>query len=244
MLRLRNLSAYYGRVRALHRISLHVAPGEVVCLIGANGAGKTTILRAISGLVRTEGEVLYDGHDLRGLPPEKIVEMGVAHVPEGRQLFPELTVLDHLRLGAYVRRRAKKEVERDIEAAFALFPALGERADQPAGTLSGGEGQMLAIAKALMARPKLLLLDEPSLGLAPMLVREIFRKIEKLSEDGLTVLLVEQNARMALEVSDRGYVLETGRIVLEGTSEELIGNREVQRAYLGKGKGGFLEGRT
>ena len=169
--------------------------------------------------------------------------MGVAHVPEGRQLFPELTVLDHLRLGAYVRRRVpRREVERDIEAAFTLFPALGERADQPAGTLSGGEGQMLAIAKALMARPKLLLLDEPSLGLAPMLVREIFRTIKKLSEDGLTVLLVEQNARMALEVSDRGYVLETGRIVLEGTSEELLGNREVQRAYLGKGRGGFLEG--
>ncbi|HIE04166.1 MAG TPA: ATP-binding cassette domain-containing protein, partial [Candidatus Latescibacteria bacterium] len=165
------------------------------------------------------------------------------HVPEGRQLFPELTVLDHLRLGAYVRRRApRREIERDIEAAFGLFPTLGERADQPAGTLSGGEGQMLAIAKALMTRPKLLLLDEPSLGLAPMLVREIFRTIKRLSEDGLTVLLVEQNARIALDVSDRGYVLEAGRIVLEGTSEELSGNREVKRAYLGKGRGGFLEG--
>ncbi|HID11575.1 MAG TPA: ABC transporter ATP-binding protein [Candidatus Latescibacteria bacterium] len=243
MLRLRNLSAYYGRVQALHHISLHVGPGEIVCLIGANGAGKTTTLRAISGLVRTEGQILYDGRDLRELPPERIVEMGIAHVPEGRQLFPDLTVLDHLRLGAYLRRKApKRELEQDIEALFELFPTLRERADQLAGTLSGGEGQMLAIARALMARPQLLLLDEPSLGLAPMLVRDIFRTIRKLSDDGLTVLLVEQNARLALEVSNRGYVLETGRIVLEGSTEELLGNREVQRAYLGKGREGFLEG--
>ena len=242
MLRLRNLSVYYGRVRALHRVSLHVAPGEVVCLIGANGAGKTTTLRAVSGIVRAEGQILYDGRDIRGLPTERIVGMGIAHVPEGRQLFPELTVLDHLRLGAYTRRAPKREIEGDVEAAFEMFPVLRERAEQTAGTLSGGEWQMLAIAKALMARPKLLLLDEPSLGLAPMLVREIFRKIRKLSEDGLTVLLVEQNARMALEVSDRGYVLETGRIVLEGTTEELSGNGEVQRAYLGKGRRGFLDG--
>ena len=242
MLRLRNLSAYYGKVRALHRISLHVGAGEIVCLIGANGAGKTTTLRAISGLVRTEGHILYDGMDLRGLLPERIVEMGIAHVPEGRQLFPDLTVLDHLRLGAYPRRKTpKKELERDMEVLFDLFPVLRERADQPAGTLSGGEAQMLAIARALMARPKLLLLDEPSLGLAPVVVRDIFRTIRRLKNGGLTVLLVEQNARLALEISDRGYVLETGRIVLEGPTDELSGNREVQRAYLGKGRGGFLE---
>ncbi len=242
MLRLRNLSAYYGKVRALHRISLHVGAGEIVCLIGANGAGKTTTLRAISGLVRTEGHILYDGMDLRGLLPERIVEMGIAHVPEGRQLFPDLTVLDHLRLGAYPRRKTpKKELERDMEVLFDLFPVLRERADQPAGTLSGGEAQMLAIARALMARPKLLLLDEPSLGLAPVVVRDIFRTIRRLKNEGLTVLLVEQNARLALEISDRGYVLETGRIVLEGPTDELSGNREVQRAYLGKGRGGFLE---
>ena len=244
MLRLRNVSAYYGRIQALKGVSLHVLPGEVVCLIGANGAGKTTTLRVISGLMeRLEGQVAFDDVDLPGRPPEEIVRMGISHAPEGRQLFAPLTVVDNLRLGAYQRytRAGKDEIEREIDTMFDMFPAIRARASNPAGTLSGGEQQMLAIARALMAKPKLLLLDEPSMGLAPMVTREIFDAIDRLREEKITVLLVEQNARMALRTADRGYVLETGKVVLEGSAEELLDNREVQRAYLGKGRGGFLE---
>ena len=244
MLRLRNVSAYYGRIQALKGVSLHVLPGEVVCLIGANGAGKTTTLRVISGLMeRLEGQVAFDDVDLPGRPPEEIVRMGISHAPEGRQLFAPLTVVDNLRLGAYQRytRAGKDEIEREIDTMFDMFPAIRVRASNPAGTLSGGEQQMLAIARALMAKPKLLLLDEPSMGLAPMVTREIFDAIDRLREEKITVLLVEQNARMALRTADRGYVLETGKVVLEGSAEELLDNREVQRAYLGKGRGGFLE---
>jgi len=244
MLRLRNVSAYYGRIQALKGISLHVLPGEVVCLIGANGAGKTTTLRAISGLMeRLEGQVTFDGTDLYGRPSEEIVRMGISHAPEGRQLFAPLSVVDNLRLGAYQRYKAagKAEIEREIEAMFDMFPGIRARASNPAGTLSGGEQQMLAIARALMAKPRLLLLDEPSMGLAPMVTREIFDAIDRLRNDEITVLLVEQNARMALRTADRGYVLETGKVVLEGSAEELLDNSEVQRAYLGTGRGGFLE---
>jgi len=244
MLRLRNVSAYYGRIQALKGISLHVLPGEVVCLIGANGAGKTTTLRAISGLMeRLEGQVTFEGTDLYGRPSEEIVRMGISHAPEGRQLFAPLSVVDNLRLGAYQRYKAagKAEIEREIEAMFDMFPGIRARASNPAGTLSGGEQQMLAIARALMAKPRLLLLDEPSMGLAPMVTREIFDAIDRLRNDEITVLLVEQNARMALRTADRGYVLETGKVVLEGSAEELLDNSEVQRAYLGTGRGGFLE---
>ena len=249
MLRLRNVNAYYGRVQALKRVSLHVSPGEIVCLIGANGAGKTTTLRSISGLMeppslpsRIEGEIQFDGSTMLGLSPDQIVRLGISHVPEGRQLFGPLTVMDNLRLGAYQRHReARRRIGEEMRPIFDLFPVLKERTSQLAGTLSGGEQQMLAIARALMSKPKLLLLDEPSLGLAPIVTREIFETIEGLRRQGMTILLVEQNARMALKVADRGYVLETGKVILEGSSEELLENREVQRAYLGKGRKGFLE---
>lgn len=244
MLRLRSINAYYGRIQALKGVSLHILPGEVVCLIGANGAGKTTTLRAISGLMeRLEGQVTFEETDLSGRPPEEIVRMGISHAPEGRQLFAPLSVMDNLRLGAYQRYRdaGKAEIERDVEAMFDLFPGIRARASNPAGTLSGGEQQMLTIARALMAKPKLLLLDEPSMGLAPLVTREIFDAIDRLRVEEITVLLVEQNARMALRTADRGYVLETGKVVLEGSAEELLGNSEVQRAYLGTARGGFLE---
>ena len=243
-MRLRSINAYYGRIQALKGVSLHILPGEVVCLIGANGAGKTTTLRAISGLMeRLEGQVTFEETDLSGRPPEEIVRMGISHAPEGRQLFAPLSVMDNLRLGAYQRYRdaGKAEIERDVEAMFDLFPGIRARASNPAGTLSGGEQQMLTIARALMAKPKLLLLDEPSMGLAPLVTREIFDAIDRLRVEEITVLLVEQNARMALRTADRGYVLETGKVVLEGSAEELLGNSEVQRAYLGTARGGFLE---
>ncbi len=246
MLRIRNLHAYYGRIRALDNVSLHVRAGEIVCLIGANGAGKTTILNAISGLIpRAQGEISLENGRINGLAPEKIVGAGISQVPEGRQIFGPLTVLENLQLGAYLRFRNKEKgaIEQDLERIFQLFPRLKERLTQIAGTLSGGEQQMLAIGRAIMARPKLLLLDEPSMGLAPLVVSDIMNTISALRDRGMTILMVEQNARASLGISDRGYVLETGRVVLQGSSEELLNDSDVKRAYLGKDYKTFWEGR-
>ncbi len=236
MLKVRNLDAGYGKLSVLRRVSLHVSPGEIVTLVGANGAGKTTLLRTIAGLVRARaGEVDFDGHPAARLPTERIVALGCSLVPEGRQVFAPMEVRENLLLGAHVQyaRGRRDEVARDLERVYALFPILEKRARQLAGTLSGGEQQMLAIGRALMARPKLVMLDEPSMGLAPLVVKDIFGIVKRISEEGTTVLLVEQNARSALQIATRGYVLETGRIVLQGTAEELLSNRDVQRAYLG-----------
>ena len=238
MLRVKNLEAAYGPLKVLRKVSLHIAPGEIVTVIGANGAGKTTLLKTISGLLSAGGgEILFERQDLRKLPVERIVLLGCSLVPEGRQLFAPLTVRENLILGASVQYRRKKqeEIAEDMGRVFGLFPRLKEREKQLAGTLSGGEQQMLAIGRALLSRPRLLLLDEPSMGLAPRMVREIFAHIAGLRKKfGLTILLVEQNARGALRVADRGYVLETGRILLQGPSEELLSNKDVQRAYLGR----------
>jgi branched-chain amino acid transport system ATP-binding protein len=228
LLELESVEARYGQVQALHGITLTVDEGEVVALLGANGAGKTTTLRAVSGTVRKTGRVLYAGRDVSRRTPERLARMGVAHVPEGRGILAELTVWENLRLGAYVRRKA------DLEVAVRLFPWIGERRGQQAGTLSGGEQQMLALARALVARPRLLMLDEPSLGLAPLVVQELFRVVRTLNEDeGLTVLVVEQNANVALDVSQRAYVLEVGRVAVEGSSDELRRHEGVRRSYLG-----------
>ncbi len=233
MLEVRDLVAGYGEVEVLHGVSLRVGAGEVVALVGSNGAGKSTTLRAISGLIRpSAGQVVFDGRRIDGLEPHVIVRLGIVQVPEGRKVFPSLTVLENLELGAYVPE-AKRYRAETLKLVFELFPILAERCRQPAGTLSGGQQQMLAIGRALMARPKLLMLDEPSLGLAPNVVTEIFRKISEVRAAGTTVLLVEQNVRRALRVADRGYVLETGRIVLEGSGAELLANEHVKRAYLG-----------
>jgi branched-chain amino acid transport system ATP-binding protein len=238
MLRVKNLEAAYGSLKVLRKVSLHIAPGEIVTVIGANGAGKTTLLKTISGLLPARGgEILFERQDLRKLPAERIVLLGCSLVPEGRQLFGPLTVRENLILGASVQYRRKRqgEIADDMGRVFGLFPRLKEREEQLAGTLSGGEQQMLAIGRALLSRPRLLLLDEPSMGLAPRMVREIFAHIAGLRKEfGLTILLVEQNARGALRVADRGYVLETGRILLQGPSEELLSNKDVQRAYLGR----------
>jgi branched-chain amino acid transport system ATP-binding protein len=234
LLSVRQLEAHYGRIRALKEVNLDVPQGGVVALLGANGAGKTTILRVISGLLRpTRGSVEFDHQPIARLSTERLVRAGIAHVPEGRQLFPELTVREHLRLGAYTRRDVRA-INADLERVFSYFPRLAERIDQVAGTLSGGEQQMLAIARALMARPRLLLLDEPSLGLAPLLIKEIFRIIVEIRAAGTTVLLVEQNVYMALAVADYGYLLENGRVVLAGDSATLRQRKEVQHAYLGR----------
>ncbi|GAB4373455.1 MAG: ABC transporter ATP-binding protein [Deltaproteobacteria bacterium] len=237
MLRIRNLEAGYGRLKVLRKISMHINPGEIVTVIGANGAGKTTLLRAVSGLLNgRSGEILFEKQDLRNETPERTVFLGCSLVPEGRQVFAPMTVRENLVLGAYVqyRRKRKAEAEADLERIFGLFPRLKERENQLAGTLSGGEQQMLAIGRSLLSRPRLLLLDEPSMGLAPRIVQEIFAHISRLREElGLTILLVEQNARAALAIADRGYVLETGRVILQGPSEDLLANRDVQRAYLG-----------
>jgi branched-chain amino acid transport system ATP-binding protein len=240
MLRIRNLDAGYGKLTVLRRVSLHVNRGEIVALIGANGAGKTTLLGAITGLVRARaGEILLDGRDVRRAPTEETVALGCSLVPEGRQVFAAMPVRENLLLGASLRLRRglKREVNEDLARIQALFPVLHERERQLAGTLSGGEQQMLAMGRALMARPSLLMLDEPSMGLAPLVVRDVFQAIVKIGAEGCTVLLVEQNARGALRIASRGYVLETGRIVLEGTSDELLSNRDVQRAYLGRDVG-------
>lgn len=241
MLRLKNINTYYGKVHALKNVSLHLAQGEIVTLIGANGAGKTTILNTISGVTpAASGELLFEKQLIRDLPPDRIVKLGISQVPEGRQVFKPMSVEDNLELGAYLRYRTgepKASVHKDKEAVFQLFPRLEERRRQAAGTMSGGEQQMLAIGRALMARPKLLLLDEPSMGLAPLVVQEIFRVLQRLrDEQGVTILLVEQNAKAALKLADRGYVLETGKVILEGNADELLENAEVKRAYLGKDK--------
>jgi branched-chain amino acid transport system ATP-binding protein len=246
MLRIRNLKCYYGRIQALAGVSLSVRTGELIALIGANGAGKSTLLQAICGLLPGwQGDLQFEKESLRGLAPPHIVQRGISMVPEGRLIFPPLSVLDNLHLGAYIRYRRKQrdEVEADLETMWKLFPILAERARQPAGTLSGGEQQMLAIARALMARPKLLLLDEPSMGLAPLLVQRILETLVQLRDQGLTILLVEQNARAALQVADRGYVLETGRMVLEGGAADLLADQDLKRAYLGKDYREFCEGR-
>ncbi len=236
MLRIRNLDAGYGSLAVLRRVSLHENPGEIVTIVGANGAGKTTLLKAVSGLVRARaGEVTFRGKDIRCAPTAETVAMGCSLVPEGRQVFAGMPVKENLLLGAYVqvRRGRRREVREDLARMYRLVPRLAERERQPAGTLSGGEQQMLAIARALMARPSLLMLDEPSMGLAPLVARGIFATIRRIAAEGCTVLLVEQNARAALRIAHRGYVLETGRIVLQGSAEELLANRDVQRAYLG-----------
>jgi branched-chain amino acid transport system ATP-binding protein len=237
MLRIRNLDAGYGNLNILRRASLHINPGEIVTIIGANGAGKTTLLKTITGLVRPQaGEILFKGEAITRMPPDKIVGRGCSLVPEGRQVFASMPVHENLLLGASVRYRkeSREHIHRDLEHVYTLFPVLKQRERQLAGTLSGGEQQMLAIGRALMARPSLIMLDEPSMGLAPLMVREIFNIITKIRQDGRTVLLVEQNARSALKIANRGYVLETGRIILEGSAEDLLANRDVQRAYLGK----------
>jgi branched-chain amino acid transport system ATP-binding protein len=240
MLVVRNLETYYDRVQALKGVTLHVAKGEMVCLIGANGAGKTTLLHAVSGLLhQVSGDILLEGRSIVHMSPERIVRMGVAHSPEGRQIFAPLSVPENLRLGAYTRTD-RAGIRRDMEWVFELFPRLAERRHNLAGTLSGGEQQMLAFGRALMSRPRILLLDEPSTGLAPLIVKEIFAVIDRLKREGTTILLVEQNARIALKISDRGYVLETGRIVLSGSSTELVRSPDIQRAYLGSSVDGFL----
>ena len=232
MLLVEKLGASYGGIRALHEVNLRVERGTLVALVGANGAGKTTLLRTLSGVIKAvEGRILVDGQDVTRLPPEQRVRRGVSQVPEGRQVFGPMSVEDNLLLGAYTRR--PPEARQSLERAYALFPLLAQRRAQAAGTLSGGEQQMLAIGRALMARPKLLLLDEPSMGLAPRLVAEIFKTITALAREGMTMLLVEQNAEAALAVADFGYVLETGRTVMSGPGRELLQDERVKRAYLG-----------
>jgi len=231
LLELEDVHARYGPVTALHGVSLTVDEGEVVALLGANGAGKTTTLRAVSGTVRKIGRVRYAGRDVTRRTPEALARLGVAHVPEGRGILAELTVWENLRLGAYVRR--EREVKEEFARVTELFPWVEERRGQQAGTLSGGEQQMLALARALVSRPRLLMLDEPSLGLAPLVVQELFRVVSTLNEEGLTVLVVEQNASIALDVSQRAYVLEVGRVAVEGASDELRRHEGVRRSYLG-----------
>ncbi len=233
LLEVKDLVVRYGAIRALHGVSFHVDAGEVVTLIGANGAGKSTTLKTISGLLPVDGgEILYGGESITGIEASRIVRKGVIHVPEGRRIFSPLTVRENLEMGAFTRKD-KHEIEESLEYVFQLFPRLKERLEQTGGTLSGGEQQMLAVARALMAKPKLLLMDEPSMGLAPILVEEIFEIIQEIRQEGVTILLVEQNAQMALSVADRGYVLETGTIDLAGTAQELAENPRVREAYLG-----------
>lgn len=235
MLSISNLHVYYGAICALEGISLHVETGEIVAMIGANGAGKSTTMRAISGLVRPRlGEISFMGRPIQQLPPHEIVRIGICQAPEGRRVFGEMTVMENLLLGAYTRERNREEVQADIERMFSIFPRLKERYKQLAGTLSGGEQQMLAIARALMAKPQLLLLDEPSLGLAPTLVQMIFQIIQEINTQGVTILLVEQNANQALRIAHRGYVLETGRIIMEDRARNLLQNPVVRSAYLGE----------
>ena len=236
MLKIRNLEAGYGKLRVLKRISMHVDAGEIVTIIGANGAGKTTLLHTITGLVKVNsGEILFRDWNLCKIAPEKIVAAGCSLVPEGRQVFSTMTVQENLILGGYVLAKKKKGgIEQEIKRVYELFPVLKEREKQLAGTLSGGEQQMLAMGRALMAKPSLIMMDEPSTGLAPLIVKSIFQVILRLREEGNTVLLIEQNAKAALGIADRGYVLETGKIILQGVSEDLLQNRDVQRAYLGR----------
>ena len=233
MLELQDLTVSYGGIQALKGINLQVGEGEIVTLIGANGAGKSTTLRTISGLEKPQGgKILYNGVDITGKPSRYMVQNGLILVPEGRLIFPDMTVLENLKIGAYLRR--DRDIDKDIQHMYELFPRLKERSWQMAGTLSGGEQQMLAVGRALMSRPRLLMMDEPSLGLAPLVVRDIFSIIRTIRDSGVTVLLIEQNANAALKVADRGYVLETGRIALEGTGQELLSDPAVRAAYLGK----------
>ncbi|NLI29750.1 MAG: ABC transporter ATP-binding protein [Nitrospiraceae bacterium] len=238
MLKLKNIDVFYGKIHAIKHVSLHVDEGSIVALIGANGAGKSTLLRTISGLHRSEqGSVIFSESDITRKAPEEIVRLGISHVPERGHVFKPMTVEDNLLLGAYHRsaRSGRSAVRDEMEHVYTIFPVLGQRRRQLAGTLSGGEQQMLAIGRALMAKPRMLLLDEPSMGLAPLIVREILGMIAQLRKTlGLTVLLVEQNARSALRIADSGYVLETGRVLVQGTAEDLLANRDVQRAYLGR----------
>ena len=235
MLRIRNLDAGYGALTVLKGVSLHVDAGEIVAIIGANGAGKSTLLRAISGLVRPQGgRVEFAGRPLCGMAAERIAGLGCLHVPEGRQVFAPMTVRENLLVGGYARPAPRAELDERMDRVFSFFPRLKERRRQAAGTLSGGEQQMLAIGRALMACPSMLMMDEPSMGLAPIAAKSIFEIVARLRSGGLTVLLIEQNARAALRLADRGYVLETGRILLEGAAGDLMANHDVQRAYLGK----------
>ena len=233
MLTLQEVRVFYGAIQAVKGISLEVRERELVTIVGANGAGKTTTLRTISGIYRpTTGSITFEGRNLAALPSHEIVALGISQAPEGRQIFGSLSVRDNLMLGA-TRRADRAGIGQELDYLVSLFPVLGERMNQSGGTLSGGEQQMLAIARALMAKPRLLLLDEPSLGLAPMLVNRIFAVISRLKESGVTILLVEQNARKALEIADRAYVMETGRVILEGDARELAANPEIEKAYLG-----------
>ena len=233
MLEVKNLNVHYGVIQALKDISLTVNQGEIVTLIGANGAGKTTTLRTISGLIKaTSGEVLLEGKNITTLPAPDRVQQGISQVPEGRRIFPPMSVLENLEMGAFLRKD-KADIKKDIEMVYDLFPILGKRRKQSAGTLSGGEQQMLAMGRALMSRPRILLLDEPSMGLAPLLVREIFEIIKNINQNGTTILLVEQNASMALSIAHRAYVLENGSIVISGTGEELAKSGDIQKSYLG-----------
>jgi branched-chain amino acid transport system ATP-binding protein len=236
MLTVKSVHTYYGNIHALKGVSLHVRPGEMVALIGANGAGKSTLVNTICGLIAPrKGSIELEGESIGGLTPEEIVRKRIALVPEGRQVFSTLTVEANLQMGGFVNRRNKRQVEEDMKALLERFPILRQRSRQLAGTLSGGEQQMLAISRALMARPRLLVLDEPSMGLAPLIIREIFSIVQELRKEGKTILLIEQNAKAALQIADRGYVLETGKVVLQGEGAMLLEHREVQRAYLGRG---------
>lgn len=233
MLTIESINTYYGNIRALKNISIEIAEGEIVALIGANGAGKTTTLKSISGITPPRnGRISFMGKDIQNAPPEKIVAMGLCHVPEGRHIFPQLSVMENLEMGAFLRRD-KAEIKKDLDYIMSLFPILAQRRKQAGGTLSGGEQQMLAISRALMGRPKLLLLDEPSLGLAPLIIRQIFEIIEQINRSGTTIFLIEQNANLALKSSHRGYVMENGEITLTDTADNLLRNDEVKRAYLG-----------
>ncbi|GAK54295.1 HAAT family amino acid/amide ABC transporter ATP-binding protein 2 [Candidatus Moduliflexus flocculans] len=237
MLKIRNLDSGYGKLRVLKNVSLHVNPGEIVGIIGTNGAGKTTLLHSISGVMRPwAGDIVFDNNAILGIPAHKIVALGCALVPEGRQVFAPMTVEENLLLGAYTqfRRKAGAAIHDELQRIYAMFPILQQRSRQFAGTLSGGEQQMLAIGRALMSKPAFIMLDEPSMGLAPLVVKEIFRAISSLRDSGRTVLIVEQNSKAVLGIADRGYVMETGSIVIEGTAQELLNNTDVQRAYLGK----------
>lgn len=230
----KDIEVYYGMIQAIKGVSFHVNQGEVIALIGANGAGKTTILHTISGLLSPKsGSVLFEGQDITKVPGHKIVSMGMAHVPEGRRVFAQLTVLQNLKMGAYTRKN-KEEIRQTLENVFLRFPRLEERQNQLAGTLSGGEQQMLAMGRALMSHPKIILMDEPSMGLSPIFVNEIFDIIQEVSKGGTTVLLVEQNAKKALSIADRAYVLETGKIVLDGKAQDLLNDDSVKKAYLGE----------
>ena len=234
ILEIKDLSVNFGGIKAVNDISLSVEKGKIITLIGANGAGKSTILKSVSGTIKPQsGEIIFEGENICGLSPDKIVSKGVTLVPEVRRVFPNLTVLENLKIGAYLR---KDSLTSDIEYVYSLFPRLKERNWQLAGTLSGGEQQMLAVGRALMARPKLIMMDEPSLGLAPLVVKDIFNIIKTINESGITVLLIEQNANMALKTADYGFVIETGNITLSGTGEELLSNESVKEAYLGKSK--------